>query len=221
MSNKYTFRKKKSTRLKVETKPARRPLVQTGPLGAPIYTREMGRLRPWPAYTLEQVAQHAHKDDCWIVVNDKVYDMTPHVRNHEGWIGSGKISTLLAILSAMGTDCTDDFNETHDANGFKELNAFQIGVLDKPNTARQRIRYYTWEELVASGCISDCPGAKAAAKKAATAVVAPTPAPAPAPAAAIFTEAAALCEMCEASPCADGCPARRSTFNAAKRTDRS
>jgi hypothetical protein len=150
--------------------------------------RRMPR-RPWPVYTLEQVAEHCHNDDCWIVVNDKVYDMTPHVRNHEGWIGSGKVSTLLAILSAMGTDCTDDFNETHDANGFRELNAFQNGVLDRPNTTRERIKYYTWEQLVASGCIGDCPGMRAAAKAAAPDV----------------------CDICDASPCADGCPGSRRT----------
>lgn len=111
------------------------------------------------------------------------------MRNHEGWIGSGKVSTLLAILSAMGTDCTDDFNETHDANGFRELNAFQNGVLDRPNTTRERIKYYTWEQLVASGCIGDCPGMRAAAKAAAPDV----------------------CDICDASPCADGCPGSRRT----------
>lgn len=86
----------------------------------------MVRSKPWPVFCMEQVAEHNHKDDCWIVVDDKVYDMTPHVRNHEGWIGSGKISTLLAILSCMGTDCTEDFNATHDSRGFKELHAFQV-----------------------------------------------------------------------------------------------
>lgn len=150
--------------------------------------RRMPR-RPWPVYTLEQVAEHRYKDDCWIVVNDKVYDMTPHVRNHEGWVASGKISTLLAILSAMGTDCTDDFNETHDTNGFRELNAFQNGVLDQPNATRERIKYYTWEQLVASGSVGDCPGVRAAAKP-----VAPV-----------------VCETCDASPCADGCPDSRRT----------
>jgi hypothetical protein len=88
--------------------------------------RDQQRNRVWPVYTLANVAEHNHKDDCWIVVNDKVYDMTPHVQNHEGWMGSGKVSTLLAILSAMGTDCTEDFNKTHDARGFRELNAYQV-----------------------------------------------------------------------------------------------
>lgn len=122
------------------------------------------RTKPWPTYTLEEVAAHAHKNDCWIVVDDKVYDMTAHVANHEGWIGSGKISTLLAILSAMGTDCTDDFNETHDARGFRELAAFQVGVLDTPNTGRRRVTFRSWEQLVAAGVVSDCPGVSALAK---------------------------------------------------------
>ena len=77
--------------------------------------------RSWPVYTLEEVAQHAHKDDCWIVVHDIVYDMTPHVRNHEGWTGAGKISTLIALLAAMGTDCTHDFDESHGPDAVRQM----------------------------------------------------------------------------------------------------
>ena len=119
--------------------------------------RVVGSVRPRraQAYTLEEVARHAHKDDCWIVVNDTVYDMTPHVANHEGWQASGKVSTLLAILSAMGTDCTDDFVEVHDARGMRELAAYQIGVLDRPNKSEdRRVRFKTWEELQLSGAVS-------------------------------------------------------------------
>ena len=119
--------------------------------------RIVGSARPrrTQAYSLEEVAQHAHKDDCWIVVNDLVFDMTPHVANHDGWHASGKISTLLAILSAMGTDCTDDFVEVHDARGMRELAAYQIGVLDRPNKSEERrVRFKTWEELKLSGAVS-------------------------------------------------------------------
>ena len=49
--------------------------------------------------------------------------MTAHVQHHEGWVGSGKVSTLLALLSAMGTDYSLDFNSAHDARGFRELHA--------------------------------------------------------------------------------------------------
>ena len=52
--------------------------------------------------------------------------MTAHVQHHEGWVGSGKVSTLLALLSAMGTDCSLDFNSTHDARGFRELHASSL-----------------------------------------------------------------------------------------------
>ena len=65
----------------------------------------------WPVYTMAEVREHATREDCWLVVHDKVYDMTPHVRNHEGWENSGKVSTLLAVLSAMGQDATEDFVE--------------------------------------------------------------------------------------------------------------
>eukprot|EP00966_Prymnesium_polylepis_P289551 6688134-Prymnesium_polylepis.2 len=40
--------------------------------------------------------------------------MTAHVQNHEGRIGSGKVSTLIAVLCAMGTDCTEDVLGRHD-----------------------------------------------------------------------------------------------------------
>ena len=107
------------------------------------------RLTP---YSLEDVASHAHKDDCWIVVNDKVYDMTPHVRNHEGWSGSGKVSTLIALLAAMGLDCTDDFYESHGPEALRMMPSFQVGVLNTPNLQKvKRVKFLTWEQLVESG----------------------------------------------------------------------
>ena len=109
----------------------------------------------WTEYTMEAVAQHCHKDDAWIVVDDIVYDMTPHLRNHEGWLGSGKVSTLLALLAAMGTDCTDDFNESHGPTAIKQMPAFQVGVLNRPNGGSKRVRFLTWEQIKESGRI-DC-----------------------------------------------------------------
>ena len=107
----------------------------------------------WPTYSLDEVARHDHKDDCWIVVHDAVYDMTPHVRNHEGWEHGCKVSTLLAVLSAMGKDCTEDFDEVHSEHAKKQLRAFQIGVLDKPSRGVRRVRFRSWEELEAAGVI--------------------------------------------------------------------
>lgn len=122
-----------------------RPVFFTAP-------SEQRQHREWPTYTLEQVAQHASKSDCWIVVNDKVYDMTQHVMTHEGWIGSGKTSTLIAVLCAMGLDCTDDVVESHDRHAMRQIDLFQIGVLDKPNNVgSKRVPFLLWEELEAAG----------------------------------------------------------------------
>ena len=80
--------------------------------------------------------------------------MTPHVANHEGWTNGSKQSTLLAVLSSMGTDCTLDFDEAgHSAHAMAQLRAVRIGRLDPPNGNRGYIRYKTWEELVASGAV--------------------------------------------------------------------
>lgn len=138
-----------------------------------MFTKEGG----WPSYTMVEVARHCRKDDAWIVVGDRVraresssehhrgshqsrslvpaqvYDMTAHVLNHEGWTASGKISTLLAILGAMGQDCTDDFEEVHSTTAWAILAAFQIGVLDKPNTGERRAQIRSWEELQRAGLV--------------------------------------------------------------------
>ena len=41
----------------------------------------MGR-REQTVYTLEQVAEHNHKDDCWIVVDNKVGIKLQHRSGH-------------------------------------------------------------------------------------------------------------------------------------------
>ena len=128
--------------------------------------------REWPVFTMADVALHAHKDDAWIVVNDKVYDMTKHVETHEGWIGSGKVSTLIAILSAMGTDCTEDILESHDYHAMRQIDLFQVGVLDQPNTSSdRRAQFLLWEELEEAGF--DAKVARRAKAEAAAAAAAP------------------------------------------------
>ena len=107
----------------------------------------------WPTYTLADVAAHATRHDCWIVVNDVVYDMTPHVANHEGWRNGSKQTTLVAILSAMGTDCSLDFDEVHSPHAKAQLQAFKVGVLDPPNQNRKYIRLRSWEELEAANVV--------------------------------------------------------------------
>lgn len=75
------------------------------------------------AYTLDDVAKHNTKEDCWSVVDGVVYDLTQFVSSHPG--GADK------IVGMCGRDATDDFNGQHgsDDDAKKKLESFEIGVL--------------------------------------------------------------------------------------------
>jgi predicted heme/steroid binding protein len=51
-------------------------------------------------YTMEEVAKHDNKDDCWFVIDGKVYDVTEYSK-HPG---------QEAIFEGCGQDATDLFN---------------------------------------------------------------------------------------------------------------
>ncbi|XP_033134175.1 cytochrome B5-like protein [Brassica rapa] len=52
------------------------------------------------SYSKSEVAEHNKRDDCWIIIKDKVYDVTSYVEEHPG--GD-------AILDHAGDDSTDGF----------------------------------------------------------------------------------------------------------------
>lgn len=54
-------------------------------------------------YTLEEVAQHASRESCWLALDGKVYDVTP-------FIASGFHPGKEAILQGCGKDATELFN---------------------------------------------------------------------------------------------------------------
>jgi len=56
-------------------------------------------------YTLEEVAKHNTKADCWVVLDGKVLDVTKFLGEHPG----GE----LAILTFAGKDATEEFNMIH------------------------------------------------------------------------------------------------------------
>merc|ERR1712151_91934 len=57
------------------------------------------------AYTLEEVAKHTTKSDCWVVVSGQVLNVTNFLSEHPG----GE----LAILTFAGKDATEEFDMIH------------------------------------------------------------------------------------------------------------
>ena len=84
-----------------------------------------------PEYTLEEVAKHNTKDDCWLTIGGKVYDVTEWLKDHPG---GGTI-----VLLSAGQDATDIFTNFHDDSvlGKDGIGAkFEIGMLASPAAAK-------------------------------------------------------------------------------------
>lgn len=71
------------------------------------------------SYTLAQVAEHNTKDDCWMILDGGVYDVTSFIPDHPG--GD-------KILRGCGKDATQMFaKHPESAKAMKEK--FKIGTL--------------------------------------------------------------------------------------------
>lgn len=80
---------------------------------------------PAAALTATEVARHTTENDCWVIVNNGIYDVTQYVPQHPG--GKGKIVPL------CGTDATSAFEGQHAGDRKPEtmLAKLKIGDLQK------------------------------------------------------------------------------------------
>lgn len=82
------------------------------------------------SYTLTDVATHSKAEDCWLVIEGNVYDVTPYIQKqiHPGGA---------AILFGCGKDATAVFNlrpkdnKPHSQNARKILADYFVGALTK------------------------------------------------------------------------------------------
>ena len=75
-------------------------------------------------YSLKEVAQHCTADSCWMVIFDKVYDLTEFIEYHPGGYE--------IMLEYGGSDATNAFNEKpHTIEAFDMLEKYLIGELIK------------------------------------------------------------------------------------------
>jgi len=63
-------------------------------------------------FTKEEVAKHNTKEDCWVIVNGDVLNVTEFLPDHPG----GE----LAILTFAGKDATEEFNMIHPPDVIKK-----------------------------------------------------------------------------------------------------
>lgn len=73
--------------------------------------------------TVEEVSKHNSEDDCWIIVDDNVYDVTKFLHEHPG----GK----RVLLKKAGSDATKEFHSLHAPEILERYNPlFLIGSLN-------------------------------------------------------------------------------------------
>lgn len=78
------------------------------------------------AYTLDEVSKHASEDDCWLLIDEKVYDVTGFTAHPGGEAileGCGIDSTALYETRPMGS------GTPHSAGAHEGLKNFYIGNL--------------------------------------------------------------------------------------------
>lgn len=72
-----------------------------------------------PQITREAVAEHTTEDDCWIIIENKVYDVTKWLPKHPGGV--------VMILNLAGKDCSEEFKVFHLNPSYALLKPYLIG----------------------------------------------------------------------------------------------
>jgi len=120
-----------------ETVPLSTPATSTGTVDSPADAKS--HTRDWniyptsdldstvPAgvklYTKCEVDKHTTADDCWIIVKERVYDVTGYL--NEGKHPGGNAS----ITMNAGDDATEDFAAVHSSKAWEQLDKFVIGYV--------------------------------------------------------------------------------------------
>jgi cytochrome b involved in lipid metabolism len=75
-------------------------------------------------YTKDEVSLHNNENDCWIIIENKVYNITDYLDKHRG----GK----MLLLHYGGKDATTEFNRlNHTKKAQKLLESYYIGELEE------------------------------------------------------------------------------------------
>ncbi|XP_043706112.1 cytochrome b5 [Telopea speciosissima] len=90
-------------------------------------------------YSMQEAAQHNTREDCWVVVDGKVYNVTSYLDEHPG--GDD------VLLAATGKDATDEFEDAGHSKTARELmQEYCIGELDPSTPAIPQLEIYSKNE---------------------------------------------------------------------------
>ncbi|KAM0951359.1 putative cytochrome b5-like heme/steroid binding domain, cytochrome b5, heme-binding protein [Dioscorea sansibarensis] len=93
-------------------------------------------------YSWKEVSKNNTRDDCWIVVDGKVYDVTKYLDDHPG--GDD------VLLSATGKDSTEEFEDAGHSKSARELmQEYFIGEID-PSPVIPELEIFTKEQAFTS-----------------------------------------------------------------------
>ncbi|CAN1139666.1 Cytochrome B5-like protein [Linum perenne] len=96
--------------------PIKYAVAQKGPTNA-------NKIKAFRVYSKAEVSLHNKRTDCWIIVKDRVFDVTSYVEEHPG--GD-------AILTNAGDDSTQGFyGPQHPGGAFQLIEDYCIGELEK------------------------------------------------------------------------------------------
>ncbi|CAK91615.1 unnamed protein product (macronuclear) [Paramecium tetraurelia] len=90
--------------------------------------KQKNNFNPNRQITWEELGQHNKKEDLWIVIEGKVYDVTDFQDDHPGGPA--------ILLGKAGDDATAAFHDAnHSQSAYKQLEKLQVGVITgvKPN----------------------------------------------------------------------------------------
>jgi cytochrome b involved in lipid metabolism len=78
---------------------------------------------------VSEVAEHCKEDDCWIIINGKVYNVSAFLSEHPG---GPEI-----ILDQAGKDATEDFEDTgHSPAARETLKKYYVGEAEGATPVR-------------------------------------------------------------------------------------